>query len=194
MEEGLLAQATFLRNVFDAIPAVLVIVDNDVRILHLNTAASATLGLDIGMVFNKRGGEALRCIHSTDVPEGCGKSPSWKDCVVRNSVREATLGHKVHRKAVRMEVDRGDIKTDLHLLVSTAPFLYEEKNYVLLTIEDVSELLQLRSILPICMHCRKIRNDEGYWKDVTEYFSTHLDIKFSHGLCNDCLKKHYPDK
>lgn len=192
MEESLLAQAEFLRNVFDAIPAVLLIVDSDVRILHLNAAASATLCLDINKIYNKRGGEALHCIHSTSVPEGCGESRFCEDCVVGNSVREAALGSKVYRKATRMKVHWDDKKTDLHLLVSAAPFLYAEKSYVLLTIENVSELIQLRSILPICMHCRKIRNDEGYWKDVAEYFSTHLDINFSHGLCNDCLEKHYP--
>jgi len=194
MEESLLSQSSFLRNVFDAIPAILVIVDDDVRMLHVNTTASATLGLDIGKVYNKRGGEALHCVHSMEVTEGCGKAPSCTDCVIRNSVREATQGNKVYRKATRMEFGSGDIKTELHLLVSAAPFLHEEKNYVLLTIENVSELIQLRSILPICMHCKKIRNDEGYWKDVAEYFSARLDVNFSHGLCKDCLEKHYPEE
>jgi len=82
MEEGLLTHAGFLRKVFDAIPAVLIIVDNDVRILHVNTTASATLGLDISKVYHKRGGEVLNCIHSTDVPEGCGKAPFCTDCVI----------------------------------------------------------------------------------------------------------------
>ena len=194
MEASLLAQAAFLRNVFDAIPAVLVIVDSDVQILHLNSAAATTLGLDIRKIYDQKGGDALGCIHSTSTPGGCGKSPSCEECVIRNSVKEAILGNKVHRKAARMEMDRGGIRTELHLLVSTAPFQFEEKNYVLLTIEDVSELIQLRSILPICMHCGKIRNDEGYWKDVTEYFTTHLDVKFSHGVCNVCLTRHYPDE
>ncbi len=192
MEESLLTHAGFLRKVFDAIPAVLVIVDNDVRILHVNTTASATLGLDISKVYHKRGGEVLNCIHSTDAPEGCGKAPFCTDCVIRNSVREAIQGNKVYRKAARMELRSGDIKTELHLLVSAAPFLHEEKNYVLLTIENISELIQLKGLLPICMHCRKIRNDEGYWTDIANYFATHLDIDFSHGLCDDCLEKHYP--
>lgn len=194
MEESLLADADFLREVFDAIPAMLVIVDEDVRILHVNTTASTGLGLDISKVYNKRGGEALACVHSTEVPEGCGKSPSCEDCVIRNSVRQAIDGGNVYRTGTRMKFGLGEKQSDLHLMISAAPFMHNGKNYVLLTIENVSELIQLKSLLPICMHCKKIRNDDGYWKDVAEYFNTHLDVDFSHGICDDCLEKHYPCK
>ena len=193
MDKSLLAQAGFLREVFDAIPAMLLIVDDDVRILHVNTTASNGLGLDIKDVHRTRGGEALHCVHSAETPEGCGHAPACADCVIRNSVKMAVQGRKTFRKGTRMEFGSGDAMTELHLLVSASPFLHQEESYVLLTIENVSELIQLRTLLPICMHCKKIRNDEGYWKDVAEYFKTQLDVDFSHGLCNDCLVKHYPD-
>jgi PAS domain-containing protein len=193
MDKHLLTKAGFLREIFDAIPAMLLIVDDDVRILHVNAMASNGLGLDIRDVHRKRGGEALHCIHSMDVPEGCGRAPACSDCVIRNSVKLAVRGGKTFRKGTRMEFGTGDEKKELHLLVSAAPFLHEEKRYILLTIENVSELIQLKSLLPICMHCKKIRNDEGYWKDIAEYFKAHLDVDFTHGLCNECLEKHYPN-
>lgn len=193
MSDNLLANAAFLQDIFDAIPAMLMIVDDDVRILHVNATASNGLGLDIRDVYHKRGGEALHCVHSTVVPEGCGRAPACSDCVIRNSVKIAVQGGKTFRKGTRMEFGTGNNMTELHLLVSASPFLHNGKSYVLLTIEDVSELIQLKSLLPICMHCKKIRNDEGYWKDIAEYFNAHLDVEFSHGLCNDCLEKHYPD-
>jgi PAS domain-containing protein len=193
MVESLLANAAFLREIFDAIPAMLLIVDDDVRILHVNAMASNGLGLDIRDVHRKRGGEALHCVHSTDVPEGCGRAPACSDCVIRNSVGMALRGGKTYRKSAMMELGTGDMKKELHLLVTAALFLHDEKTYVLLTIENVSELIQLKSLLPICMHCKKIRNDEGYWKDVAEYFKVRLDVDFTHGLCNECFEKHYPD-
>jgi PAS domain-containing protein len=192
MKESLLSQSGFLREIFDAIPAMLIIVDDDVRILHLNATASTGLGLDIRDVHHKRGGEVLHCVHSMDVPEGCGRSSSCADCVIRNSVKMAVQGGKTFRKGTRMELGTGDKKTEMHLLVSATPFLHDDKRYVLMTIENVSELIQLKSLLPICMHCKKIRNDEGYWKDIAEYFNAHLDVDFSHGICHDCLVKHYP--
>ncbi|HCU35405.1 MAG TPA: response regulator [Armatimonadetes bacterium] len=51
----------------------------------------------------------------------------------------------------------------------------------------------LQGILPICMHCKSIRDDEGYWQRVESYVETHSDALFSHGLCPDCLREFYPD-
>ncbi len=51
----------------------------------------------------------------------------------------------------------------------------------------------LQGILPICMHCHKIRNDEESWQRVEEYISQHSDAEFSHGLCPECLNKYYPE-
>jgi PAS domain-containing protein len=193
MEDHLLAKAGFLREVFDAIPAMLLILDEDVKILHLNATASAGLGVDLKDVFKKRGGEALHCIHSTDDPGGCGRAEACRDCIIRNSATSAMQGGKTFRKATRMEFVNGAKKAEMHLLVTAAPFKHEGKNYVLLTLENVSELIRLRSMLPICMHCKRIRNDEGYWSDVAVYFNERLDVDFSHGLCNECADKFYPE-
>jgi PAS domain-containing protein len=192
VEEPLLAKAGFLREVFDAIPAMLLIVDDDVKILHLNATASTGLGLDIKDVHKKRGGEALHCVHSTDVPAGCGRAPFCRDCVIRNAVTAAIEGGTTYRKATRMEFLGGGEKKELHLMVTAAPFKHDGKTYVLLTLENVSELIRLQSLLPICMHCKRIRNDDGYWSDVAVYFNERLDVDFSHGLCDECLKKLYP--
>jgi hypothetical protein len=192
MEESLLATATFLREVFDAIPAMLLIVDADVKIMHINATALSDLGLDIKKVHRKRGGEALHCIHSTEDPKGCGHAQSCMDCIIRNSVVTAMEGEKTYRKATWMEFLNDDKKKELHLLVTAAPFKHDDKRFVLLTLENVSELIQLKSLLPICMHCKRIRNDEGYWSDVTVYFNERLDVDFSHGICNDCMEKFYP--
>jgi PAS domain-containing protein len=193
VEEGLLAQADFLREIFDSIPAMLIVVDDDVRILHVNATASNGLGLDIREVHHKRGGEALHCVHATEVPAGCGRAPACADCVIRNAVAAAVRGGKTFRKSTRMEFGAGEVKTELHLVISAAPFLHDDKHYVLLTIENVSELIQLKSLLPICAYCKKIRDDAGYWKDVTTYFNSHLDVNFSHGICADCQLKHFPE-
>jgi len=44
-------------------------------------------------------------------------------------------------------------------------------------------------LLPICAWCKKIRNDEGYWTDVSTYISERTNADFSHGICPDCYKK-----
>ena len=56
------------------------------------------------------------------------------------------------------------------------------------------ELRTLRGLLPICSKCKKIRDDEGFWKQVDSYFEAHSQITFTHGICPDCLADLYGDK
>lgn len=50
----------------------------------------------------------------------------------------------------------------------------------------------LQGILPICMHCHKIRTDDEAWERVDMYVSKHTEAEFSHSLCPECLEKYYP--
>ena len=183
----------FLEHLFNAIPTPIFIVDDDVRILYLNTAATESFGFIKEKVFRKRGGDALGCIHSTEDPAGCGHAEFCKQCVVRNSVGEAIAGGKVIRKKTKMEFLKGGDVIELYILVTTSPLIFEGKIYAILTLEDISELLQLRSLLPICSNCKKIRDDENYWEHVESYIETHVDVQFSHSICPDCAHKLYPE-
>lgn len=58
--------------------------------------------------------------------------------------------------------------------------------------QALEQVRTLQGILPICMHCKKIRDDAGYWEQVEAYVSRHSDARFSHGICPECLGKHYP--
>lgn len=59
--------------------------------------------------------------------------------------------------------------------------------------EAQSQIKILNGLLPICATCKKIRDDNGYWEKLENYISNHSNVDFSHGICPDCLKKHYPD-
>lgn len=49
----------------------------------------------------------------------------------------------------------------------------------------------LQGILPICMHCHKIRDDEESWLQIENYLVQHANIQFSHGICAECMQQHY---
>ena len=57
----------------------------------------------------------------------------------------------------------------------------------------LSEVKTLRSLLPMCCHCRKVRDDEGLWSRLEAYVSAHTDTRFTHSLCPDCLRELYPE-
>jgi hypothetical protein len=59
--------------------------------------------------------------------------------------------------------------------------------------QQTTEIKTLRGILPICSHCKKIRDDRGSWNQLEAYISERTDILFSHGLCSNCRKRYYPE-
>jgi DNA-binding response OmpR family regulator len=47
---------------------------------------------------------------------------------------------------------------------------------------------QLHGILPICSYCKKVRTDTDSWLQVEAYVSAHSAVRFSHGVCPECVK------
>lgn len=192
MAQRLSEMGDIVATVLDAIPSFIFVVDDDVRIIGYNQAASELLAQNPEQVILRRAGEILHCVHSTESPKGCGRAEFCGTCPVRNSVNESLGGHRVVRKRARMELVGEGGTVQIYLLVTTSPFTYKNQSLALLILEDISELMELKSILPICSHCKSIRNDQKYWQEVEEYFKHHLDLDFSHGLCPKCLEKLYP--
>lgn len=58
----------------------------------------------------------------------------------------------------------------------------------------LSEIKTLSGIVPICMHCKGIRDDQGYWNKLEKYISERSDAQFSHGICDKCIEKYYPSE
>lgn len=56
--------------------------------------------------------------------------------------------------------------------------------------DALAHIKTLQGILPICMYCKKIRDDQQYWQQVEGYVMTHTNAQFSHSICPDCYKKY----
>ena len=59
--------------------------------------------------------------------------------------------------------------------------------------EALDTINTLHGIIPICSHCKKIRDDRGSWSQIEAYISKHSEAQFSHGICPECAKKFYPE-
>jgi hypothetical protein len=57
----------------------------------------------------------------------------------------------------------------------------------------MQEIKVLKGIIPICAKCKKIRDDQGYWRQIEQYISEHSEAHFSHGLCQECANLLYPE-
>ena len=90
---------------------------------------------------------------------------------VDGSLLVRSILYAIERK--KMEVDREKLVRELHAALAKVKLL--------------------SGMLPICCSCKKIRDDHGYWQQIEAYISHHSEAEFSHGLCDECAKKLYPD-
>ncbi len=68
--------------------------------------------------------------------------------------------------------------------------LCEKISSLQLALEQINTL---HGLLPMCMHCHKVRDDQGYWDQLEHYIRVHELAEITHGICPDCLQKHYPE-
>ena len=59
--------------------------------------------------------------------------------------------------------------------------------------QALQEVKVLRGFIPICASCKKIRDDKGYWQQIETYIQDHSEALFSHGMCQECMKRFYPE-
>ncbi len=90
-----------------------------------------------------------------------------------------------------------EVKRDLSLAheeIVCRQLVEEKLNSVIAELKQaLAEVKVLRGFLPICASCKKIKDDQGYWKQIEEYISGHSEAEFSHGICPDCAQELYPE-
>lgn len=89
-------------------------------------------------------------------------------------------GDRILEKMTTMSNEMANIARDLH-----------RKNRELE--EAHSQIKILSGIIPICMYCKEIKDDKGYWNKLETFISNHSEAEFSHCICDDCLRKHFPE-
>lgn len=69
----------------------------------------------------------------------------------------------------------------------------EKEQNIAKLIKTLEEVKTLKGLIPICAHCKKIRDDKGYWNQLEIYLTRHSDVTLSHGICPECIDKHYAE-
>jgi GAF domain-containing protein len=59
--------------------------------------------------------------------------------------------------------------------------------------EALDKIKLIEGLIPICSYCKGIRDDQGFWSTVEQFIKQHSEVEFTHGICDECLKKHFPD-
>ena len=177
----------FYRAILNAMPLPTFLVDDHMQVTRLNQAANDLPWLDPAAVLRKHGREIFHCLHETG---GCGLGLACSDCIIRKSTAECIAHRTVHRQNIKFEATIDGTRRELRVSVTMVPMPFEGDNVVLMIFEDISAVTLLNDLIPICMYCRKIRNDEQSWERVETYFNRYVGVNFSHGICPDCQPLH----
>jgi len=179
------------RTVLDAIPHMLMVVDEDVRILYANPAATQAMGAHPTTSIRDRFGEVMHCLNAL---AGCGRSEACKSCEVRSSVRDALTGRRVKRTRTRLTLVRKGETVEAHVLISASPLGDRLPGEVLVMLEDITSLVRLERLVPVCAYCGKVRNERREWQPVGEFLGFQFDAQVTHGICEECEARFFGDE
>ncbi|NVB40778.1 GAF domain-containing protein [Pseudenhygromyxa sp. WMMC2535] len=59
--------------------------------------------------------------------------------------------------------------------------------------DALANIRTLGELIPICSHCRKVRDDRNYWDHLERFVSTKTGSRFTHGICPDCVREQFPE-
>ena len=147
-EDAEAEQKALLEAIYRNAPLVLMVVDAERRVQQVNGFATEFAGRPIEEMLGLRGGDALRCLHALDAPEGCGFGEYCQHCLIRNTVLD-TLENGTNHLQVEapFSLSKDGEINELTLLVSTTSLTMKDKRMALVTMQDITERKQAEEAL-----------------------------------------------
>ena len=96
----------------------------------------------------------------------------------------------IDRKPGSLSPDQSSV---MELLAKQIVSFLELRKRSLNLLDALSHLHHQDGILSVCSYCREVRNKDGDWQHIEKYLAKVSNIRFSHGVCDNCMEKHFPD-
>jgi hypothetical protein len=169
------------------------IIDPNFRIIYENQTHRKLLGTHVGEYCY----EAYQ--HREGVCESCPLDRTFRDGKIHKEIKNVITGTYLKYieitssplmdangkviagvEIVRDITDRKQIEIEKEKLISELK-------------EALNRIRTLKGLIPICAWCKKVRDDQGYWKRVEKYIEEHSEASFTHSICPRCLKTADPE-
>jgi signal transduction histidine kinase len=136
-----------------ALPYIAAILNKERQILFSNEAFLQKMGLNMDKVLGMRPGEALNCKNAGNMKAGCGTSASCQVCGMVNTVLKSLESGRSATDECRVRIgDRDGYEDCLDLEVTTIPFRWNRRDYVVLTARDISSEKRKEALERIFFH------------------------------------------
>ena len=163
----LLSGTEWMNSLINSLPEIVAILNTERQIIFGNDVLLKLLGIENKEeILGLRPGEALSCVNAKTMNAGCGTSEKCRYCGAVNSILESQQQNKKVTKECRITTNKNRINEYLDLKVTTAPFAYQEKNYWILSIEDLTDTKRREMLEKIFFH--DILNIVGSLKGVSD--------------------------
>ena len=169
----------------------MMVIDSFGRIVDLNQAAQPLVGIPCEEVIGRPAGEVFS--HWPDLVGFYKK----EDTVKKEIEAEVNRVRRSYDLQISPLTDRQSRLTGslvvLRDITERREAEQEREQLIARLQKALSDVKALSGLLPICASCKKIRDDKGYWNQLEAYIHEHSEVKFSHGICPECMQKLYPD-
>lgn len=179
IEIALKEQELELATIFENSPFIMFLLDSERRICRVNAMAYSISGTSISNLLGLRSGEALRCIHSLDSPEGCGFGIYCNDCIIRNIVLDTfENGNSHHQVEASITLTSQAKEQTFQFLISTTKVIVNGREMVLLSLQDISDFKKLESQL---LHSQKMESIGTLAGGIAHDFNNILTVIIGYG-------------
>jgi len=138
-EQELKEREEELFAIYENAPLIMMLVDEERRVRKANVAAATFADRAATDLIGRRGGEALRCVHSSDAPEGCGFGPACKHCPVRRTIMDTLeTGQSHYQVEAILPFSVGGKEQELCFLLSSTKLNVRQQPMVLVSILDMT--------------------------------------------------------
>lgn len=179
--------------ILNTLPTGLCILRNRV-IERCNPAMEAMFGFAPGTLI----GRSVRCLYETDQDfDDYGRK--IYSAIEQDDRFEGEVFYIRQNGEKFWACDQGTTifpeRTQAHSVFSVTDITRRKQQAEILALQKeeleatLARIKRLEGIIPICMYCKKIRNEEKSWEKLEQYISAHTDALFSHGICPDCADR-----
>jgi hypothetical protein len=184
--EPLLPEGSSLLALLDAFPSLAFITDGDAKVLEANRSARQWLGEGVEAGLGLPPGAVLQCIFPRDSRGDCGTTDFCPSCFVRRSIEAVLSGRPAPRRVAHMIIGPEGRSEDRWFQVSASPLALGDRKLVLVVLEDVTQLVELRELLPLCPGCGALREASDPLAQARVFLRKHPDFLRADELCADC--------
>ncbi len=187
------AEISLADAVFNGTGDGIIIVDRNFEILFENNATKECVGDNLGK-------KCYQAYQKNDKPcEICPAALSLKDGLPHRAekkipVPEGSLYIEVMSSPIKNKDGKIIATVEITRNITARKQLEKEKEELIAELQDTLEKVKVLSgFIPICAHCKNIRDDKGFWTQVEDYIRENSEAEFTHGICPDCATQVYKD-